>query len=498
MTRKGTNDWHGAIYEHYRTTGTSARNYFANEATPLIRHLPGFAIGGPILRSKLFFFGNYEYHSDRSATLQTRTVPTPEFLNGIVRYRRKDGSLGVLTDGPGSNLESFSGIPGDHWNPGLIGPSGSFEKYRPFSTDSSKTSPSPLDGGVNILNYRYNAPFTRNQNIYISRMDYVINLSNTIYARGTLNDDVRTLMSETFPDYNNQSERVDNSKGFGVNWKSSLTSTLDSTTSFGLTRESYEDSGNQVPNYNPQIFSNLIQTTGAQRQYINTWNISETLKLTKPRHGFQFGFAHRFIDNNLKSFAAVSLPTYGSQANLAANGIGSNSSSGLQRALGDAEYNEVVSPAVVGDAVMVATGSISRLIEGSQFDMSGAQLPARSPFVRNLLLKEWDFFVQDSFQLKPNLTLTYGLHYSLQTPPYERNGVQMNWTDDLGKRWQEMRDTTKTITAFPLLATQPSGRANGLPDFYETDTNNFAPRVSLAWAIGDTGRSAHLRTRAGP
>src|SRR5688572_4657490 len=116
VTRSGSNSWHGVVYENYRTTGTSAKNYFAVEPTPLIRHRPGVSIGGPILQNKLFFFGNYEHHSDRSATLQTRTVPSPDFLNGVVRYRRSDGSIGTFSDGPGSNLEQFSLIPGDQWN----------------------------------------------------------------------------------------------------------------------------------------------------------------------------------------------------------------------------------------------------------------------------------------------------------------------------------------------------------------------------------------------
>ena len=68
VTRSGSNDWHGSMYEYYRTTGTSARNYFAPEASKLIRHIPGGSVGGPILKNKLFFFGNYEHQSDRSAT----------------------------------------------------------------------------------------------------------------------------------------------------------------------------------------------------------------------------------------------------------------------------------------------------------------------------------------------------------------------------------------------------------------------------------------------
>jgi len=497
VTRSGSNEWHGSLYEYYRTTGTSARNYFAPEASKLIRHIPGGSIGGPIIRNKLFIFGNYEHQSDRSATLETRTVPTPEFLNGIVRYRRLDGSLGVLSDGPGGGLEQFSLIPGDRWNSAVIGPNGLFENYRPFSSDTSRTSIGG-DGGVNQLFYRFNAPFDKDRNIYISRMDYNFNSKNSVYFRGTLNDDVHTLAAETFPGFNNSRERIDNSKGFAANWNSVVSQILNNSLSFGLTREAFEDTGNRVSSYVPPGFSNLQQTTAASNQAINTWDIVESLSWTKSRHTIEAGANYRYIDNFLRSYNVAGLPTYSGAANVTGNGIGTANSPGLVRALGPAEFATVASPAVVGDAVMAATGSLSRFSENTQFDTHGQRLPGETPFERNFGLQEWDFFLQDTSKLKSNLTLTYGIHFSLQTPPYERNGVQMNWVENLGQRWRDMRDTTRTVDKFTPFSVQLSGRANQVPDFYSMDTNNWAPRLSVAWSPrADSGFLGLLATKGG-
>jgi hypothetical protein len=167
VTRGGSNQWHGSAYEFYRTTGTSAKNYFAPEADVLIRHLPGGSFGGPIIKDKLFFFGAYERQTDRSSTLTTRDVPTPEFLDGIIRYERKDGTFGVLTDGPGGQLGKWTFVNGDAWNPALIGSGGFYEIYRPFSNDPSNTPGS--DSGANTLRHRFQSPFVRNRNVYISR-----------------------------------------------------------------------------------------------------------------------------------------------------------------------------------------------------------------------------------------------------------------------------------------------------------------------------------------
>ncbi|MBI4471243.1 MAG: carboxypeptidase regulatory-like domain-containing protein, partial [Acidobacteria bacterium] len=481
VTKSGGNEWHGSAYEFYRTTGTSARNFFAKEATPLIRHLPGGSLGGPLMKDKLFIFGAYEHHTDRSATLVTRDVPTPEFLNGIVRYRRRDGTFGVLTDGPNGALERFTQITGDRWNPNVIGPNGIYEAFRPFSTDASRTEPG-ADRGANTLRYRFNAPFKRDRNIYISRLDYNLNAGNTLFFRGTLNDDVRTLGAETFPGLNNARERLDNSKGFAANWNWVISPTLNSNLTAGLTRESFEDTGNNQPFYNIPLFSEFIQTAGAERQAIDTWNIAENLSWLKGNHNVQAGGNFRYIDNFLRSFDAVQAGTFSAAANLTANNIGTSSSPGLRRALGDEEFARIADPGIVGDAVLAATGSVTQFSEDVQYDINGRRLAAGVPFERKFRLQEYDVYLQDTWRMRPDFTLTFGVNYSVQTPPYEANGLQVNWVENLGQRLKVQSDTPKNVTQLPLYAVQPGGRANGLPDYYAADTNNWAPRASFAWS----------------
>jgi hypothetical protein len=52
ITKGGTNVFHGSAYDFYRTTGTSATNYFMKETTPAVRHIPGLSAGGPIIKDK--------------------------------------------------------------------------------------------------------------------------------------------------------------------------------------------------------------------------------------------------------------------------------------------------------------------------------------------------------------------------------------------------------------------------------------------------------------
>lgn len=483
VTKSGSNNFHGSAYDYYRTTRTSAKNYFAAEPSHLLRHVLGGSMGGPIKKDKLFFFGTYERNTDRSAQVRTRTIPTPQFLDGIVRYQRKDGSFGRITDGPGGMLEKITLIPGDRWNSNMIGPNGILEKYRPFSTDAARTRSAAFDGGANALNYTFNSPFVRDRNVYISRLDFNLNAKNSFYWRGTLNDDTRTLAVNTFPGFNDARNRQDNSKGFAANWNDVITSNLNSNFSAGLTREAFADTGNSRAYFNVNTYDNPFQTTGASRQAINTWNFVENLSWIKGNHNVQFGANYRFIDNKLNSFDAVRPQVFSNPANLTGNEIGVASMPALRRALGDAEFAQVRSPGPpVGDALMNATGSVSLLSYDLQFDIKGRPISAGQPFVRDYALHEWDYFVQDSWRVKPSVTLTFGLNYQLQTPPYERNGIQVNWAQSLKVRWNTQKDSSKTIPQLPLYEAQAAGRANRLPDYYSMDTNNFAPRISFAWS----------------
>ncbi|HEU4770338.1 MAG TPA: carboxypeptidase-like regulatory domain-containing protein, partial [Pyrinomonadaceae bacterium] len=87
VTKGGTNEWHGALFEFYRTSAFAANNFFNNKAghfratdvavltgaaqagdpkvprAPLIRHTFGGAVGGPIIKDRAFFF--YSYEGDR-------------------------------------------------------------------------------------------------------------------------------------------------------------------------------------------------------------------------------------------------------------------------------------------------------------------------------------------------------------------------------------------------------------------------------------------------
>ena len=76
ITRSGTNNFHGALWEFLRNDAVDSRNYFAQNVEPLKQNQFGGTFGGPIVKDKTFFFGFYEGFRNRQGETQLSTVPS--------------------------------------------------------------------------------------------------------------------------------------------------------------------------------------------------------------------------------------------------------------------------------------------------------------------------------------------------------------------------------------------------------------------------------------
>jgi outer membrane receptor protein involved in Fe transport len=77
VTRSGTNQIHGSLFEFLRNEKLNSRNFFANTVPPFKRNQYGGTVGGPVIRDKTFFFFSFQGTRDRSAPgAQTANVPS--------------------------------------------------------------------------------------------------------------------------------------------------------------------------------------------------------------------------------------------------------------------------------------------------------------------------------------------------------------------------------------------------------------------------------------
>src|SRR5215467_10968005 len=101
VTKSGTNQLHGSVYEYNRNTATAANTWFNNHAgvprQPLVRNQFGASVGGKIVRDRVFYFFNYEERRDASGVSQVRAVPSDSLRQGNLMFQMADGSTQTLT-----------------------------------------------------------------------------------------------------------------------------------------------------------------------------------------------------------------------------------------------------------------------------------------------------------------------------------------------------------------------------------------------------------------
>ncbi len=172
VTKSGTNEFHGDLFEFVRNGDFNARNYFATAQDTLKRNQFGGTVGGPIKRDKIFGFFGYQNTIQRTAPPQTISfVPTQATLNGDFSARESAGCqsnnkartiLNPATDVPFAN---------DQVSPALFSPQAlALLKYVPVSSD-------PCGKIV------YGIPTPSNETQYIGRADWTQSTRDQIFVR---------------------------------------------------------------------------------------------------------------------------------------------------------------------------------------------------------------------------------------------------------------------------------------------------------------------------
>jgi len=152
-TRSGTNELHGSLYEFLRNDKVDARNFFAADKAPLRWNVFGFAVGGPIIKNKTFFFVNNEWQKQRIGV--THTLTTPTSLQRAGDFSQTTNNSGALTrifdplSGPTRQQYANNVIPASQRDP--VGAA-----LMAFYPDANR-APSNQAGANNFVGNRTNA-----------------------------------------------------------------------------------------------------------------------------------------------------------------------------------------------------------------------------------------------------------------------------------------------------------------------------------------------------
>ncbi|MEO8659621.1 MAG: carboxypeptidase-like regulatory domain-containing protein [Bryobacteraceae bacterium] len=479
VTKGGTNQFHGSAYEYHRNTITSANSFFNNsdgiERQKLIRNVFGVSLGGPIKKDKLFFFLNYEGRRDASDSSAVRTVPTALFRQGTFTYQNTAGQQVQLSPDQVRQVD----------------PTGQGES--PAVLNILKTYPMPNDttvgDGLNTAGYRFKSSVPLTYNTYISRLDYQIGPKHILFWRGNLQNDDFVEKVPEFPTQANASQHLENSKGFAIGYTWLPTAHLVSNLHYGFTRQGFDSTGIQsTPIVYLRDIDNPIANSKGLSAIIPVHDLEENMTWTRGAHTVQFGGSYRSISTNRLN--------YGNSF----SGAGANSSwfadQGQALMLADVDPNTNLA------YTRQMTNILGYITEGDaqyNYDKQGNLLAQGVGIKRNFVNREGEFYGQDSWKIRPNLTITGGLRVSLFPPLREANGYQTSSNLPLSD-WFNIRgglaETGQSQALAPELQFNLAGGPGGRPLYpYQ---KHVSPRLALAWSpSADSGWRKWLLGSAG-
>ena len=485
VTKSGTNQIHGSAYEFHRNTATSANNWFSNRSgiarEQLIRNQFGASLGGPIVKDRIFFFGNYEQRIDASAQSVLRKVASETLRQGIVMAKANDGTTYSLSPAQLQQIDPLGlGV-----SPAML----AMFAQMPLPNDPA----SGLDRGLNFSGYRFNAPMKLDSKAYVAKMDFKLDTMgfHNLSLRGTLADGSRDEILAQYPGMDPTARVLNNSRGLSASYTAVIKPELVNVFNFGLTRIGLERTGTLGTSFTHDSIDSLVDYSRGYIRIAPTYNITNDMTWTKGSHNVTFGANLRVVRNNRTSFNNA-FQRYS---------FGRGSLSGLGADIVTATENYLAAQTANSGLRLTDSSSVSRafgdvfgLISGGSmtynYTLDGTALPIGQAPLRQFASNEWELYVGDSWRTTPRLTLTYGLRYVNFGVPYEQNGLQVAPIFPLQEFYAERlggmaAGIPSNQLPHNLMSYDFNGPANGKPSWYKSDNNNLAPRLAFAYSPGD-------------
>jgi Carboxypeptidase regulatory-like domain len=521
VTKSGTNNWHGSAFEFNRNTAFTANDFFNNRSgvdrPKLIRNVFGGTFGGPILKDKLFFFYSYEGRRDKSDTSITSLVP----LAGLGQGQLAVSAQRCTNPPPGApsgtqptceGAQDFTLTTAQldnawsvvHTNPVSIATLAAAAGKYP-SNDNT------IGDGIMTGGFRFNASTPVNLNSNMARIDWTINKKMSAFFRlNTYYDLDSTVLLPAFPDTPAPSlwahpwgVLASHSWTLGQNWVNSFR--------YGLTRQALSQQGDSSAN--AITFRSVFSPANFYRSTSRTnpvHNIVDDIAWIKGNHTVKFGTNLRFVTNNRQGFsnafdsASTNYFFYSPAGTAVTDPLVSYIGDPANNLL-PAGPNQFIQIASNQNGVDAAGGALigrySSYSARFTFGADGSLLPSGTPTSRSFNTNAYDFYIQDSWKITRNLTVGFGLRYTVSTPVKETNGFGVV-TDISTEQYLKNREAGAAIgVPFTQPLTLVLAGGNGKGYLYNWDKNNFQPRISVAYSpsgasgglwhamFGDRGKS---------
>jgi hypothetical protein len=461
ITRSGTNQYHGNLFDYLRNTDLTANDFFSNSsnvARPLfIQNIFGGSMGAPIKHNKLFIFGNYQGRRTHQQIVRNRIVPTDLAKQGIFQWKPAGGAV-----------QQYNIVTNDPRGKGID----------PYVASLLKLYPSPnnndVGDGLNSAGFRFNNPNGSLEDQFTIKADYNMTAAQHIFFRQSWerNSSIDSLNSADAP-FPGEAQGTQGGKRWGVaaGWDWTLTTSIvnefryghqSATTDFVRPERVAGPMISQNPlndNWFPPVLPSYAQ---GRNSPVNEWtdNITKIHGSHTFKAGFNMRFTTQFGYNDANIYPNINLSTANGNAPPAsATPPGNLSPTDLTTFQG--MYNNLL-------------GRVSQI---SQTFYSNLQMfqAAGTPRVRNFVFHEYGFFFQDDWKATRNLTLNVGLRWEFLGVPFETNGISGS-LDQVA--------SLNTVSQIDNLTIKKGAQ------WYNNDWNNFAPRFGFSWDPKGDGKMA--------
>lgn len=438
VLKRGSNSLHGAGYEFFRNGALDASNFFApagEDAPKYQRNQFGFALGGPLVKNKMFFFADYEGTRVREGITRVTNVPTLAERNGDFSQSLSRAPINPFTQQP------FDGnkIPDPFINP--------------IGRAIAALYPAP-NRDVPFANFVSSPTLKGNNDHFDIRIDHALGRSSELAARYSFADRelFEPFTGPSFPAVPGYGDNVPRrGQNFMVAETHIFSPALVNEARFAFSRVAasvlQEGAGTSINrqvglpelSQNPRDFGlSFITISGfsplghefnnPQQSVTNMFQVLDGASYASGKHLVKFGFDFRAVQQNaFRDVQSRGFLTFSDQFPLTGN-------------------------------------ALADLLLGFPALTGGARLDN----AQHLRTESYGFYVNDSFRIRPRLTISAGLRYEYNSPPV-----------DAFDRANLYDPATQSLT--------PVG-TNGLPrSGYDADKNNWAPRLGFAWTLGGTG-----------
>ncbi len=463
VTKSGTNQIHGTAYEFLRNQQLDARNTFAASKPPFRYNQYGASAGGPVIKDRTFFFGNWEEYKYRRSTAPIGSFPTALQRTGdfsdlfdtagrqVVVY--DPSTTRANPNGAGFVRDPFTGnkIPTNRLDPVAL-------KINEFYPLPNRT---PTDRFTNANNFQNVASEVRNMRQYTIKGDHRFSDKNSMFARYSYFLHETDNGGSVYPNpvVSKRDDALEN-KNFVLSDTHTFAPTLLNELRLGVTRGYFpfvvRSFGGGWPgklglpstvpaDTFPGISNGLAgfnTGTAGLRASINTQIFDMVTKIAG-NHTVKVGFDFRTLQgNNLQRSSPSGNFSFSA-------GLTGNPQSPAGNGSGYASF-------LLGE---VASASGTTHLGESQRG------------------KTYSVFVQDDWKVTRRLTLNVGLRWDYQTQPLEANDGVTNFDPTL-------------VLPNGLVGGIVFAGVNGQPrNFRKRDINDFSPRLGFAWDVLGNGKT---------